>query len=360
MKNKLNLLQAIRGIAATLVVFHHVSSSSGVYFNAVWFFDFFNSSRALDIFFVLSGFIITYIHFNDLQTRTNVKAFFFRRFNRIYPVFWIVSLVYLAFYIAVKTYSLHDIGSGFMIKSFLLIDPNIPMVRVAWTLSYEVVFYLVFGLCITMGLRFAKVTWLLWLLITIVCYFVLPEDSIPYPFRNFILGILIGCFAGYVLSVMPLNNMAESAIKFRYKSLLSAGMLISIVMWAVTFLTDFGQKTSLESRVILGTGAALIILGSAIADLHKNIKVPKLLLIVGDASYLIYLTHYLVLALFFKAAMRYPQMHSSGLRVFLLGACAAIVAVVSGVIAHQIIEKPVSRFLNRISLNKKPNLEFNS
>ena len=118
MNNKLNLLQVIRGLAAVLVVFHHVSSSSEVYFNAVWFDDFFNSSRALDIFFVLSGFIITYIHFSDLQKKTNVKAFFIKRFNRIYPVFWIVSLVYLAFYIAVKTYSVHDLSSGFMIKSF--------------------------------------------------------------------------------------------------------------------------------------------------------------------------------------------------------------------------------------------------
>jgi len=361
MKNKLNLLQVIRGLAAVLVVFHHVCSSSEVYFNAVWLYDFFNSSRALDIFFVLSGFIITYIHFNDLHERTNVKAFFIKRFNRIYPIFWIVSLVYLAFYMAVKTYSVHDLSSGFMIKSFLLIDTKIPpMVRVAWTLCYEVIFYLVFGICIAFGLRVAKIIWALWLLVTIACYFLLPEDSVPYPFNNFIIGILIGCFTGYALRLMPLKNMAESAIKFRYRSLLSAGMFIFAVMWGLTFFTDFGQKTAIESRIILGVGAALIILGAAIANLQRNIKVPKLLVLIGDASYLIYLTHYLVLALFYKAATRYPQMHSSGLRVFLLGSCASIVAVVFGVIAHQIIEKPVLRFLNRITLNKKPTLEFNS
>src|SRR5579872_160667 len=297
MKNKLNLLQVIIGLAAVLVVFHHVSSSSEVYFNSVWLYDFFNSSRSLDIFFVLSGFIITYTHFNDLQKRTNVKAFFIKRFNRIYPIFWIVSLVYLSFYIGVKTYTIHDLSSGFMIKSFLLIDTKIPpMVRVAWTLSYEVLFYLVFGICIAFGLRVAKAIWLLWLLITIACYFLLPEDSIPYPFRNFILGVLIGCFAGYVLSRMGLNNMTESTIKFRYKSLLSAGLFIFTVMWGLTFFTNFGQKIAIESRVIWGLAAALIILGAAIADIQKYFKVPKLLVLIGDASYLIYLTHYLVLA----------------------------------------------------------------
>jgi len=360
MKNKLNLLQVIRGLAAVLVVFHHVSSSSEVYFNSVWVYDFFNSSRALDIFFVLSGFIITYIHFNDLKRKTNVKDFFIKRFNRIYPVFWIVSLVYLAFYLAVKTYSVYDLPSGFMIKSFLLIDTKIPpMVRVAWTLSYEVIFYFVFGLCIAFGLRVAKVIWVLWLLITLACYFLLPANSIPYPFNNFVLGILIGCFAGYILSRMRLNTMAESAIKFRYKSLLSAGIFIFVVMWGLTFFTDFGQKTAIESRVILGVCGALIIMGAAIADLKKYIKAPILLLIVGDASYLIYLTHYMVLALFYKVAMHYPQMYSSGLRVFLLGACAAIAAVIFGVITHVIIEKPLIRFLNRITLGKKPRLEFN-
>ena len=359
MKNKLFLLQVIRGFAAVLVVFHHVSSSTDVYFKSVWLDNFFNSSRALDVFFVLSGFIITYTYIDDLQNRTNVRAFFIKRFNRIYPIFWVVSLIYLVFYLAVKTYTVHDLSSGFMIKSFLLIDTNIPpLVRVAWTLCYEVVFYLVFGICIALGIRGAKFIWVLWLLITIACYFLLAPDSIPYPFRNFILGVLIGCFAGYVLSRMALNNMTESAIKFRYKSLLTVGIVMFITMWGLTYFTDFGQKTAIESRIIWGVSAALVILGSAIVDIQMRVKVPKLLVLIGDASYMIYLTHYLVLALFYKAATRYPQMHSTGLRVLLLGVCASVVAVIFGVLFHKVIEKPLMSFMNRVTLNSKPSLEF--
>jgi len=355
MKDKLYLLQTIRGIAAVLVVLHHISSSSEVYFKSVWLYNFFNSSRALDIFFVLSGFIITYTHVNDLQKRTNTKAFLIKRFIRIYPIFWIVSLIYLIFYLSVKTYTAHDLTSGFMIKSFLLIDTKIPPpVRVAWTLSYEVVFYLAFGACISLGIRAAKFIWLLWFLAIITCYFILPPDSIPYPFKIPMAEILAGCLAGYLLSRMPLDHMSASAIKSRYISLLSAGILIYLIMWGLEFLAGLSQKDPIENRVLLGLASVLIIPGAAIADLKNHVKVPKLFLTIGDASYMIYLTHYLMLALFYKTAMRYPQMHSSPYSTFLIGLCALVAAIVFGILTHRFIEKPLSGSFGRIALNNKP------
>jgi len=338
-----------------LVVLHHDSSSSEVYFKSVWLYNFFNSSRALDIFFVLSGFIITYTHIHDLQNRTNTKAFLIKRFIKIYPIFWIVSLIYLIFYLSVKTNTVHDLTSGFIINSFLLIDTKIPpLVRVAWTLSYEVVFYVAFGTCILLGLRIAKFIWLIWLLAIVTCYFILPPESIPYPFKISMFGILIGCLAGYMLSRMPLNHIPGSAIKLGYKSLISAGILICLLMWGIEFFTGLLKSTAIVSRVILGVGAVFIISGATIANLKNRVNVPKLFLIIGDASYVIYLTHYMVLALFYKTAMRYPQIHSSSFNTFLIGLCAFVAAIIFGIFAHRAIEIPLTKSLSRIDLERNP------
>ncbi|MBS1531150.1 MAG: acyltransferase, partial [Bacteroidetes bacterium] len=240
MKNNLPLLQAIRCLAAILVVLHHVSASSATYFNTAWLYDFFNSSRGIDLFFVLSGFIITYTHISDLERKTNTTAFLTRRFIRIYPFFWVISLCYLVFFIATKAYTMHSVASAFMIKSFLLIDTGIPpLVRVAWTLSYELIFYVAFAICMALGMRFAKTVWLVWVPVIIICCLLLPADSIPDPFKVYMLEILTGCFAGYLLSRMPLSSMSARGIGLRYKSLFWGGVLIFAVLWALEFLTGF-------------------------------------------------------------------------------------------------------------------------
>jgi len=61
-----------------------------------------------------------------------------------------------------------------------------------------------------------------------------------------------------------------------------------------------------------------------------------------------------MLALFYKTAMRYPQMHSSPYSTFLIGLCALVAAIVFGILTHRFIEKPLSGSFGRIALNNKP------
>src|SRR5205823_13541637 len=91
---KLAWLQIFRGFAAVLVVIHHVTGSTDFYLHSSFLGGLFTVGwLGVDFFFVLSGFIITYIHYGDIGNRSTLKAYATKRFLRIYPIYWIVALL---------------------------------------------------------------------------------------------------------------------------------------------------------------------------------------------------------------------------------------------------------------------------
>ncbi len=86
MKLKLQLLQVLRGVAASIVVLYHLCATTQTYFkdnflNIHW------GWVGVDLFFILSGFIITFIHFDDIRNRGSVTSFIKKRVIRIFPIY---------------------------------------------------------------------------------------------------------------------------------------------------------------------------------------------------------------------------------------------------------------------------------
>ena len=349
----MNLIQTIRGLTAVTVVLRHVTVSSLAYFNVVWFYNIFRPSwNGVDIFFVLSGFIITYIHYQDLSTKKNTRAFFIKRFNRIYPIFWIISIIYLAVYLVSKKLVMHDLASVYMAKSFLLLENANPMpiIRASWSLCFEVLFYLVFGLCIMLGMRTAKFIWVAWLVVTVLCYLFLPVNKIPFVVRPYIIEFLMGCLVGYIFKSVTLGEQQFNWIKRNHRLVLFSGLLLILTMYVITNLTPFGQQTAFDSRIFYGLSASLLILGAALTDYNRPLKIPKVFLLLGDASYVIYLIHLLVLAFAFKSIQARPAIYTNHWLIIVFGLCAAAAAVAIGILFHLAIEKPVLNYLNKCSL----------
>ena len=90
---KLNLLQVYRGIAAVLVVMFHLTDMSAQRLNQVTFFNLFQAGwSGVDYFFVLSGFIMVYVHRSAIGKKDHLKSFLVKRAVRIYPIYWIITL----------------------------------------------------------------------------------------------------------------------------------------------------------------------------------------------------------------------------------------------------------------------------
>ena len=130
-------LQALRFIAAALVVVSHIRTEVGL--------TPFGSS-GVDIFFVISGFIIYYV------TRDGAPQFFTRRLIRIVPLYWLGTLALAA--IALKAPGMLNhtsldadklLGSLFFIPVWNeSVQYHLPLLTLGWSLNYEILFYLVF------------------------------------------------------------------------------------------------------------------------------------------------------------------------------------------------------------------------
>jgi exopolysaccharide production protein ExoZ len=141
-------IEAARGIAALLVVAYHGGRHLREDIGYLPLAGIFNFGHAgIDFFFVLSGFIIFFVHRDDLGVSARRGRYAWRRAARIYPLYWIASAATL---IAVAIEGkLSTLNFAFLGKSFLLWpQPVEPLLGVAWTLEFEILFYAIVGVAI--------------------------------------------------------------------------------------------------------------------------------------------------------------------------------------------------------------------
>ena len=151
-------LQVIRGIAAILVFLYHgtgIIKENFGYHLAQGIFAF--GYSGVDIFFVLSGFIIFYTSENNNSNNLYIgpKEFLLKRFLRIYPIYWVavgftltLCIIGDVFFHTVSSSTMGFIEKGgvpLILKSIFLL-PNGVILGVAWTLIFEVMFYILFGI----------------------------------------------------------------------------------------------------------------------------------------------------------------------------------------------------------------------
>src|SRR5437588_671898 len=153
-------LQALRGVACLLVVVYHTASIESRYglpfspLNPVRWFGY----AGVDLFFVLSGFIITATSRADLGRPGRLPRYAFRRAWRIYPAYWVALAVGVGVFAVLSPDPVFRTGWATDLRDALLLTPRPELCRflpVAWTLSYELMFYLAFAALFLLPRRFA-------------------------------------------------------------------------------------------------------------------------------------------------------------------------------------------------------------
>ena len=147
MKERLDYIQVLRGLFLMLPVFHHLTANM----NKMGIPIVLNSlqdqllHRSVDIFFFISGFIISYIQ----KDNYNPINFLYKRLKRILPLYYIVSCIILFVYLYDFTLFNNSTGNKTdILSSFLLIQAKsgyAPLLNVSWSLCYEVIFYFLFS-----------------------------------------------------------------------------------------------------------------------------------------------------------------------------------------------------------------------
>ena len=160
---KLQSIQALRGIAALLVVVYHARALEITGLARIGSTEtplvgglFASGFAGVDLFFVISGFIMVWVTRNTIPGPVSSGDFLFARATRIYPVWWAAASLGLLYMVLSGGVALIDssgaaIKAGtpqfqYILKSFLLIpQPDFPVLLIGWTLIHEVYFYLVFA-----------------------------------------------------------------------------------------------------------------------------------------------------------------------------------------------------------------------
>ena len=363
-------MQVARGIAAFIVVCHHLTAAEAFYFKFNIFSGFFTPGwNAVDLFFVLSGFIIYYVHARDLGHRDRWKHYITKRLYRIYPIYWLVALICLAVVFAgnsqIARSEVSDVFNrpSYLLKSFFLIpQPTTPLLFISWSLCFEVFFYLIFGLGILIDKR------ALWLLP--VLFFGINTGRLLHPgwlddsyFVNFLsanyhLEFLMGIVIAYCYHRTQASTKASLAGgRPFFRWLWIPGMILFALTWYGSLINEiaFG-KYALYSRLGYGVASALIIFSMAWWEQIRDTLFTRGLLLLGDASYSLYLIHTVVLAVLFKLFTKAGAHGNIIWLNYLLFFLAAAICVMTGIVMHKKVEKPLLYALNKRTPKKVKSL----
>jgi peptidoglycan/LPS O-acetylase OafA/YrhL len=322
-----------------LVVLLH--TSNGIlalpkYFNTKPVGDLFSFGTAgVDFFFVLSGFIIAHVHGGDVGRPKQLRSYLWKRFTRIYPTYWVVLLAIApAFFLAPQLGSGRECEPGVIVCSFLLLPrPDIgPILGVAWSLCYEVLFYLLFAGLIA-SRRWGGAVVAVWLGLLAVGV-VAPYSSFPWTF----LGSPFHCyfFAG-VLVALSLKRYTVPAPR-------TVALLGAIVFVTTGMLDTYWRPLNMHEHVTgYLIGSVLVLAGAIEAERCGQLHTPRWLVLLGDASYSIYLVHFCALSVLAKIAKSVAlDAWVPPLGLFVLLASAA---VGTGCLFHLAVERPLLRLL---------------
>ena len=302
---KITSLEACRGISAVLVVLYHAGGAFAAekYFGRDEFLNLFVfGSAGVQFFFVLSGFLIFYRHREHIGRPEQLASYAWKRFSRIYPIYWIVFLLVLAVFFVVPEWRNYVPEPYILAKSLALIpqDPLIvggtgaPVIIVAWSLQYEVAFYLLFAAFI-LSLRFGAfvvAVLTIWLLASHYSWvWPFPFDFMRWPYcANFLLGAIAAQLFQFKRIYFPRVVFVSGMVLF---ALIVAN---EVFLWVAT-----GIEGRSNSHIVgYGVAAALIVVALAELETTQSVKSPRILNSLGQSSYALYLLHFPLISILCK------------------------------------------------------------
>ena len=351
--SQLASIQILRGVAASLVVLHHFAHAIETYSKQEsWIVK--SGLGALgaagvDLFFVISGFIMVYTTRNRVGPQ-DALSFFYKRARRVFPLYWFWTTVLLLLWLANIALRSHTFPLPYIAASYLLIPAyhgttSHPLLDQGWTLSFEMLFYIAFAtamIFVSNARRLVVVPVLL--TATAVLGALL---SSPSAMRDLLTNSLIAEFVLGMLAAEIVVRMQAARAIARPRSpwwpllLVGAGMLLMLATLAI--------PQGMYSRgLVWGIPSVLIVLGAA---LFNDSSRRGLAVYLGDASYSIYLTHGFVALAFGTALQKVPVLQSLQPDGLILGATVATVLLTS--LSYPLVEKPLLKLLSRGEPDRK-------
>lgn len=349
---KLAWIEALRGIAALLVVLTHaryflLNTPDWTLAEALLR----PGAMGVDLFFIISGFIITHSTCRYAGDRATAGRFLLKRAIRVWPAYAVVTVAWVIFENGGMPFFLARHNLTVLAKSLLFwpVNPGAVLyfdmiLPVGWTLVFEMYFYCVFAL----SMLFGRLRWFV-----LMCWFLLTVFLLPMRELTFSLDVL-SARSGFLLvasNPIVLEFVAGVVIALAYHSRLR------IASRAVAYLGIFASASLVLWYGYAGIGnfhgpsnwgwpLALMVLALAIGSKTVSVVFPRAVVWLGTISYSLYLTHPIAQRLLSR---EFDQLHlptHSWGHVFI----AAMFSIAIGYFAYVCLERGISDWLRRLLL----------
>ncbi|SDF80317.1 acyltransferase family protein [Bosea robiniae] len=338
-------IQVLRALAAFMVAIHHVqpdaavvAARGGLSFTRS---DLLPWMAGVDIFFVVSGFIMVHAS-QDLFGRDGASRLFLkRRLARIVPLYWAVTTLFLLVGFAVPAVLNSGVPSLQQIVGSYLFWPVVstqgfvqPVYSLGWTLNYEMLFYVLFAAGLMLPRRWTLPA------ITLVLALLVAAESLSGP-----LALPLG-FWGQPI-VLEFAAGMGIAVLWQKGLRLHGALRIAVAIAGAALLVAAAHIPGADgpwSSVLWRGGAAVLLMLAAGCGREGIVplKPVKALAAVGDASYALYLVHPFVIRGMREVVLRLG-LHSPMLYI----ALALAGSVIAALLLYRFFEKPATRLARR-------------
>ncbi len=318
-------VQYLRAAAAIAVVLFHAAEKTGFHFAI--------GAAGVDVFFVISGFIMWVI---GARREPTPAAFLAARIRRIVPVYWMATAVMVAGGLAGLFPNLqlsvqHVLASLFFVPSRSPSSGEIwPVLVQGWTLNYEMFFYAVFAAALLLPR--------IWRLPVIATFFGLlvllgallaADNAVLVTYTR---PIILEFVAGMVIGEFWLRGRAPGA---------AAGtVLVVLALCGFAFIQILGLPFD---ALICGPLAAALLVGVLALEAARRVGVSVPVAFLGEASYSIYLWHTFAISVTAKLAEK------AGLPPAMILVLSVAFGIFAGIVAYRWLERPVQQYKWRIA-----------
>lgn len=334
---KLYGLQHLRFFAAFAVLAHHVleeASASPLAFvsPAVQRLG----ACGVDIFFVISGLVMWHAT-GGFSSQTSAKRFFARRFTRIMPSYWVCLAIVVAMAWSGIAFRHVQLGIVRLSESMLLLPPTTSdglVLGVAWTLVYEFYFYLICtaALCLPWQRYRAALVVALVAGVPVALNMIGAIAQARYYGSPLIIEFLFGIFLGSLAARLP---VPVPSIK---RVVLMA--CVALFWWASVASPDEATWGLPPSFRWWAWGIpAMLLVAIYVHTEDTGSRIGRALTVLGNASYVLYLTHGFWMNLFARAVK--SGVFHNPVSLYLAASCVAGLAVALAVGIHLYLEKPL-------------------